>query len=331
MSLKGIRQRLGWAKAQEANAHEAMDVAFSHVDVALADLEVMINEPEPTPEPTPVPVPEPVPEPSASEAYPNEPAGLTRIAQHDFSCMPSRTDQCTIAGQWMADTRRLDNMSIVDAADAPLGPGKAIRLRFPAGENDGKEYARFDGWGPVKDLSGEHDYSELYVSFWMKIEGSDFENQTVGTKVFYIAYGSTIRSNHSAMFVGGTGVDQAIMTQMTPQYYIYEMRDDGSDAGGGSVKRNPNITDKPIIPGNWQHIEAYFKINDIGPTVDNGEFKMWIDGVQTHAYSGLRWRSDQNPLGFYHLQFTPIWGGHSGDVRTRDDFWQIADFYISAP
>jgi len=195
--------------------------------------------------------------------------------------------------------------------------------------DDGISPWRFDCWGPdIATGTGQYDYEEVYVSYWLKIEGSDFENQTVGTKIFYLAYGNTSRANHSTMTMGGAG-QQQIMSQMPVLYWISEMNDDGSDTGGGAVKHTANVNNEKFVPGGWQQIEAHYKINDINPTTDNGELKIWIDGVQTHHIVGLRYRSDENPLGFYHLQFTPVYGGHSGDVRTRDDYWQVDRLHIS--
>jgi hypothetical protein len=82
--------------------------------------------------------------------------------------------------------------------------------------------------------------------------------------------------------------------------------------------------------GGWTQVELYYRINDIGPTKDNGVLRVWINGTLTHEETGIRYRSDMNPLGFYHLQFTPVYGGNSGDVRTRDDYWRLDQVYISA-
>ena len=166
--------------------------------------------------------------------------------------------------------------------------------------------------------------------YWLKIEGEEYQNQRTGTKTHYIAYGSTIRSNHSSPFLSGTFEDQETMTAMTYLPYVYEMEDDGSDAGGGATPRGPNVTDRQVQVGEWTQIELYYKMNDINPTTDNGVLQIWINGTLTHSQSNVRYRSTENPKGFYHFQFTPVYGGNSGDVRTRDDYWRLDEVYISA-
>jgi len=256
----------------------------------------------------------------------NEPPGFEPIAEHDFSCTPGAG--CAEVGVWRV-FRNPENLSLDEDRTAVMSPNGIARIKFPAGFEDGGAPTRFDGWGPSMLPPEEVAHDQVYVSVFFKVDGSGFQNQSVGTKVFYMAYGSTIRSNHSAMFLDGSGPAK-IMEEMTPSYYIYEMRDDGSDAGGGAIHRAPNVIPRRVRVGEWIHVEALFKINDIGPTRDNGVFQMWINGIQTHDLRDIRWRSDVNPLGFYHFQFTPVWGGNAGEIRTRNDSWSVDHVYISA-
>lgn len=261
---------------------------------------------------------------SGNASYPNEPSGLSTIASVDFTNgINAQTGECT--------SYSAHNLSyLTNDGSTPSADGSVIRLKFPSGENDGTANGRrFDCWGPSISEGGANHYAELYVSYWIRIDGSDFQNQTVGTKIYYVAYGSTNRNNHSTMTMAGQG-SQTIMSEIPPLYWISEMNGDGSDPGGSAIKYNANVNSEKLIAGQWQQVEAYYKINDINPTADNGELKIWIDGVQTHHLTGLRYRSDMNPLGFYHLQFTPVYGGSSGDVRTRDDYWRIDNLRISA-
>jgi hypothetical protein len=215
-------------------------------------------------------------------------------------------------------------MSVVDDPEM----SDAFRLHFPSGLDDGRSYTRFDGWGPTIDYGGGNDYDEFYMSYWLKIEGSDFENQTVGTKVLYISFGSNDRANQSFMMLEGNYSDQAVMSSMRPVFYITEMNGDGTDPGAAH-KRVPNVdSSQRLVAGQWTHVELYFRANDVGAS--NGQFKMWINGHLTHDLSSLRFRSSQNPLGFYHMQFTSVWGGNTDDVRTRDDWWRVAKMYLSA-
>jgi len=291
-------------------------------DMVYGDLSNVASGSTPAePDPTQQPV-----APGGSEGHPNEPSGLVRIAEHGFGCRPGAG--CAMAGQWKesSNTDKQANLSVVD--DQDVSGGKALRLQFPSGVPDGRSYTRFDGWGPTIDYGGANAYDELYMSFWLKVEGSGFENQTVGTKVFYISFGTNDRANESFMMLEGTYDDQAVMSSMRPVYYITQMNADGTDPRAAH-KQAPNVDEsKRIVAGRWAHVELYFRANSIDDS--NGQFKMWVDGSLTHDLSNLRFRSAQNPLGFYHMQFTSVWGGDTDDVRTRNDWWRVANMYLSA-
>lgn len=265
---------------------------------------------------------------AAAGAHPNEPAGFGRIAEHDLSCVPGTEGCGGAAGSWWVDEKRLDRLSTVRAATGRGTEEEVVELTFPAGYEDGYAPARFDGWGPGPSWSGEDDVPEVYVSFWMKIRGSSFQNQTVGTKILYVAYGSTSRQNHSFFMLQGEG-GQSEVSSMPLAFYASEMRDDGSDPGGGARGYEPNQPDAPrFTVGEWHHVELWMKANDLGRS--NGEIRWWLDGQAVGHHTGFRFRSDRNPEGFYHLEMTPVYGGNSGDVRTREDRWLLDDLYISA-
>lgn len=292
-------------------------------DMVYGDLSNVASGSTPAP-----PDPTTQPQPGGSAGHPNEPAGLTAIAALNFTdSISAQVGECKELGSdW-----KHGNTEYIGDSSAPTGDGRVFRGKFPAGMKDGGSPWRFDCWdSTVSDGGASNDYSEVYISYWLKIEGSSFENQVQGTKTIYWAHGSTIRNNHSFGRLDGTFSDQAVMTQMQRTAYIYQMESDGSDAGGGAHHETANVNKGVVQPGRWQQFEVWMKINDIGPTRDNGEFKMWVDGQLTHHLTGLRWRSDQNPKAFYHLQFTPVYGGNSGNVRTRDDYWRIDDLFISA-
>jgi hypothetical protein len=250
----------------------------------------------------------------------NEPAGLTRIAAHDGSTIPgSSQDAGTLAGKWRDYTFWTSLEQGTDAAAA--SPPGTIRMKFPAGQQGGTAPSRFDGWGPSIDESGSTDYSELYISYWTKWEGADIELSD--TKVHYLAYANPGRNNHSFSVYGGVG---ASLKSLDLRYQVSQMKDDGSDPGGLALRLPVDEANNNVTVGQWHRLEFYYKINDIGPTRDNGVFKMWLDGKLVTAESDIRWRSD--PTKFFFFTVTPVIGG-SG-TRSTDDFMQFDDLYISA-
>lgn len=259
--------------------------------------------------------------------HPNEPADFERIAQHDLSCLPGGDGCEAPAGQWWNDgSPHLSLASGINDADVLES---VARIRFPDGMPDGGEPARFDGWGPAINREAENDYREIYVSLWLKVQGTDFQNQRVGTKIFYVAYGSTERQNHSFLMLRGDG-SQSVMSAMPLQAFISEMGPDGIDVRTGALPFETNVDGRLFTAGDWHQVELWMKANDIEPTTANGEIKWWLDGTLLAHHTGLRFRSDLNPRGFYHLQVTPVYGGNSDDVRTREDVWLLDDVYVSA-
>jgi hypothetical protein len=196
-------------------------------------------------------------------------------------------------------------------------------MKFPAGQEGGTAPSRFDGWGPSIDENGANDFDELYVSYWLKWEGTDIE--LTDSKLHYVSYANPTRNNHSFAVQAGVGTD---LTSLKLRYQVTEMNRDGGDPGGGALSLPVNPNNNTMTIGRWHLFEFYYKINDIGPTRDNGVFKMWLDGKLVTAESDIRWRSDHNPTKFFFFTVTPVIGG-SG-TRSTDDFMQFDDLYISA-
>lgn len=251
-------------------------------------------------------------------SHPNEPAGLSPIVSVDFADgINPQTGAC-----W---ERESNPSRYVQDISAPTSDGSVFRGTFPAGAHDGVSYWRFDCWGPAMAADGGlYQYDEIYISYWLKIEGADYENQSNGTKVFYIAYGDGSFHNDGYLQLQGTGT-QAIQSEITLRAKLSRMDDNGEDTPAFSV--DPNLSSKKVQVGEWTKVELRLKINDIG--ADNGKLDLWVNGTHTTSISDWRFRSTKNPRAFYHLQFTPVYGGNSGDVRTRDDYWRVDNLYVS--
>jgi hypothetical protein len=258
---------------------------------------------------------------SGSGTYPNEPAGLSTIASVDFT--NGITAQAGVCTEHSDAFKRANSEYMADAS-APTGNGAVFQGKFPSGLEDGRAPWRFDCWGPgMSEGGGTYQYDEIYVSFWLKIEGSDYQNQSVGTKVFYVGYGTDLRHNDAYFMLDGTG-SQATQTSARLRARL-STQDDNGDTSAMPV--TPNLSSKHVRVGEWTHVEVRMKINDIGSS--NGELDTWVNGTHTTSINNWLYRSAISPRAFYHLQFTPVYGGYSGNVRTRNDYWRVDNLYIS--
>lgn len=279
--------------------------------------------------------------------HPNEPDGAGRILEHDYSSYPA-------AGSGWAD---LSHDGVVDvASDSGVGeisdasaiksaPG-ALDVIYPNGLGDGSGGGWTANFWHDRAATSHPDFNleELYVHVWINIvgDGTDWAAQSTGSKIpFYIAHGSTIRRNHSPMFTEGG--DQAAggtpekQTAVGLDWFIYEMEDDGSDAGGGSARHGTNVLTKRLQVGSWHEVEYYAKMNTRGsdPGQADGIARWWVSDPGggnlelVGEYTDIRWGSATNSYGFYNVRLDPIWGGDAGETKDQEDHWYLDHLYVS--
>ncbi len=82
-----------------------------------------------------------------------------------------------------------------------------------------------------------------------------------------------------------------------------------------------------MTTGSWHHWEAVLELNDISRA--NGVFRMWVDGNRVIDYSDVTYVTTETPYGFNLWKWNPTWGGGNNVRRTRQDFVQIDDVYLS--
>jgi hypothetical protein len=180
------------------------------------------------------------------------------------------------------------------------------------------------GWDERwQDRSGQK--RAIYVSISIKVDGRDFENQKVGTKVGFIAFGRRNQgSNEGVFFLVNDAGRQEVESRFTLQFKQQGIRQVNGDIGrnlGQNVNRALLMT-----AGKWHQWEAVLQLNALGQA--NGILRMWIDGVRVMDYSNVVYVTPSAPLGFNLFKWNPTWGG-SGGVRTRDDYIDIDDIYLS--
>ena len=263
-----------------------------------------------------------------SGSYLNEPLGFERLAEINFSSLPGKTGswdraENQLAGSWY---RRPYDVHTIIASDssAPQSPQGILRARFPAGLVGGESSVFFGGAS-----SDQQPQRELYVSVQMRIEGSDYQNQKVFTKLWYLPYMNRNRNNHATLGLLGNGTQEAIRSAFPLVYSLSEVDSLTGTDPGHSTPRYQNRGKRQFTVGPWHQIEMYLKQNTFGATPNpDGVLLIWLDGELVMDYRDIRWSSAQNPLGFYEFHADMIYGGVGG-IRTRDDYIDFDHIYIS--
>lgn len=251
----------------------------------------------------------------------HEPAGFIRFAENaGVLKYPNEADtsafaDSTTVGAWGFEPRR--GFGVVPEPDAPESPPRVIRSTFPERFQSGRGPVTWWGWDSAGAYDGQK--SKMYLSLWLRIEGRDYENQAVGTKMGFIGYGGDpdrVARNEGFFLLKGTG-RQAIGSQF-PLQFLQQ----------GHIDRtlSPNRRGRQIVVGKWQHWEVLFALNDMGRA--NGVFRLWIDGELTSDYTNVVYITPRAPNGFHGYHWNPTWGGMGG-VRTRRDVMLIDHVYMS--
>ena len=80
-----------------------------------------------------------------------------------------------------------------------------------------------------------------------------------------------------------------------------------------------------LEPGQWYTIETYVKLNT--PDRDDGQLKMWVDGIKVLGVSNRRWRA-VNSLKLDGLYFTFGYGGGDKSFAAPEDQYNYYDNWI---
>lgn len=253
----------------------------------------------------------------ATAAGQHEPSGYTRFAESSFAGSPNGcAGPGILDGCWW----------IYSPSGAPtivaLGDtGSALQFKFPVGQAPGSGNGRFGGWDTEGGSAVE--YADFYEASWIEIPTPDFEMQKVGVKVLgYWGVGQKGTSGADNQIYGvvwGNGVDASLMSSWPV-----------SICQQGQVSRcmAPNRdTSKKLLAGRRQQVETQMVLNTVGSA--NGILRLWIDGVLTHEYTDVVWRTSAYPSGFYGRRWDPIWGGTGGSSKSRNDYLLVHHIYMS--
>jgi hypothetical protein len=163
------------------------------------------------------------------------------------------------------------------------------------------------------------EYSKIYESGWIKIPSANFEQEHASNGLKMLGYWAVgIKPGPNTQLYGwtkGVGGNPATAFQFMMGSYLH--RD-----------LWPNVDTRALLTcGKWHRYEIVMEINTIGQA--NGKFKMWWDGIQTHNYSNVTWRTASAPAKFFDRKLAPIWGGMGGPNKQRSDRVLFDHIYIS--
>jgi hypothetical protein len=284
---------------------------------------------------------------------PNEPAGFIPFAMSSGSHVPERkpgdddrirnqpagdrtssgSDDLDVRGstgtedlgRWYTLPLRNPRLRVVEDPTAPVSPPYVMRVGFPSGWVAGRGPVTWGGW----DRAGKHrtgQKEKVYFSMWLKLDGSSYENQAVGTKMgfFGAATPTTYATHNTWFFLKGTG------RQTTASEFRLEVHQSFDGPGGPRerVRSLPQNVDRSRVmtAGVWHQWEAVLELNTPGQS--NGVFKWWIDGRLVMSYSNMTYTYGDFTNGFYDFNFNPTWGG-TGGVKSKDDAILIDHIYMS--
>ena len=113
------------------------------------------------------------------------------------------------------------------------------------------------------------------------------------------------------------------------QLYAGVSYGDNRDPEDGVIKNYyQNAGSRQFTVGEWHHIEMLVNVGS--PDQANGSLRVWLDGELVLRHDGVKHLDSDYDFtqGIFQAEWAPVWGGVGG-VRTRDDFMQVDNFYIS--
>jgi hypothetical protein len=266
---------------------------------------------------------------TGARAFPHQPSGYKRFAEHDFSTLPSR-DNRAIAGSWSSWGLR---PRLATDLSAPVSGPSVFEFTYPAGLKVGSSVAALQGW--AYEGGQPIEYSEIYETGLFRVPASDFETPGPGMKLLgYWGVGQCGAKVPAQIysFVNGNGSSTSPKSTWT-----LDLRQQNNV----SRSMRPNRSSKRIRASVWNRYEIQMVLNDVD--VPNGLLRFWLDngdgmGLElTHEYTDVRYRTSaarsrdgiDSQCGFYGRRWDPVYGGRGGAPKSRSDRVWIDHVYIS--
>jgi hypothetical protein len=252
----------------------------------------------------------------------NQPTGFTRIAEWAATSVwpvgATATSGYGILagkfGRWYAGT------SSASDASAPKSSSGTLQFKWPKGLSPGTSPAILTAWTPTNGT----EYSKIYESGWVKIPSANFEQHgpSYGLKMF--GFWAAARKGYSnSQNYGWTRGPRT--NPVTGFQFVMMQQQIVNRAMPPNVSHN--LGTYYFTAGKWHRYEIVMEINTIGKA--DGKFRMWWNGVKTHEYSNVVWRTATYPAKFFARNWSPVWGGSGGGSKTREDRLLVDHLYIS--
>ena len=233
---------------------------------------------------------------AAGPKWPNEPSGLRVVADWGMDETPPATARdVAIAGSpgWKVSAGAEVNSA---RGWLQLTPDPSAPMSAPQVYDFVYPQGMVEGNAPATVYFGGLHTRAFYAAFWWKTS-VPFDRGPSGNKIAF-------------MFNDGNG--QVFMTLLTdgrlhvlPEY------------PGDFKWRDPLPNAAPVTLGAWHLVEWYADLSD-------GTLKWWLDGTLNGSHRDLFNRSD-----FDEFQFSPTWGGNTGNRKRETDHYYFDHVHLS--
>ena len=225
--------------------------------------------------------------------------GMTRSDTCTTHCPPQGWTSYRAASSHFMDNRGKDTF-LLNAEGARGGTGKGIVYNVESVGTLGSTWGKWAG-GSLDIWLGEQGYKELYVRYYVKFSDNwKWTREDKGAHCLWkMARITTFNDNIWTSSVSphlyfGDGLNYPLGS--TEAYYnagfdnelfitAIRMAPDYDSCDGPDNHTNTSI---PAI-GEWHCYEFYRKMNS-APGVANGEYAMWIDGVEKNRRTDVMWK-----------------------------------------
>ena len=254
-----------------------------------------------------------------------EPSGLAVVVSSNANKLPIVDGLLHLISGWdgvWGMNKGSTTVSVNDLA-APCSPPGTWKATYSKGWEDGV--------GPVtlwaqRTKIPTAEYKLAYIRVCLKIGNNGlYENQSSGTKLMFINLGDGPTGAHCSIIPrvdgdGGVKIKADWRAEISfecfnviPNALWYE--------------KNTNI--RPIKSDKWQVHEYIINAGDIDK--NNGYIKWYIDGTLAIEKYNILFRTAKSNFTHkvYKWKWAPTWGGNSGQVKTRVDYYYIDDIYMS--
>jgi hypothetical protein len=207
---------------------------------------------------------------------------------------------------------------------------KSLRVSYPkGGVGPGETGTQF----PLvfNQMTGLHEshFNEIYLRYYLKFEeGFDFR---LGGKLPGLMGGGNSWSRSGGDQPDGTnGWTMRFMWRRNGQIVVYAYLPPSENGKWGGVQWGQDINcGFTAVPGKWHCIEQYINVGT--PGADDGQLKVWIDGVQRLDIDDMRFWDIENDYGLIGgVYFSTFHGGNTSDWAPRVDSYAQYDGIVMA-